>query len=62
MAEIVNLKRARKERSRAEDDAAAAANRAKFGRTKVEKQVSARETERTGKALDGKRIEPDDKN
>ena len=37
MGEIVNLRRARKERSRRDADGIAAANRAAFGRTRAEK-------------------------
>jgi hypothetical protein len=38
MGDIVNLRRLRKERARREADDAAAANRAAFGRTRVEKE------------------------
>ena len=41
MAEIVNLRQARKAKARTEKDDSAAANRAKFGRTKAEKQAEA---------------------
>ncbi|MDB5367025.1 MAG: hypothetical protein JWM77_2952 [Rhodospirillales bacterium] len=41
MAEIVNLKRARKDKARAEKDRKAAENRVAFGRTKDEKKRSA---------------------
>lgn len=37
MAEIVNLRQARKAKARAEKELAADSNRAKFGRTKSEK-------------------------
>ena len=37
MAEIINLRQVRKAKARAEKAAGAAANRAKFGRTKAEK-------------------------
>lgn len=37
MAEIVNLKKARKAKARADDQQAAAANRALHGRTKAER-------------------------
>lgn len=40
MAEIVNLKRARKKKARAEKEKKAAANRVAFGRTREEKQKS----------------------
>jgi hypothetical protein len=41
MAEIVNLKRARKDKARVERDRKAAENRVAFGRTKDEKKQSA---------------------
>jgi hypothetical protein len=40
MADIVNLRRARKDKARAEKEAKAAENRIKFGRTKAEKQAA----------------------
>ncbi len=57
MAEIVNLRRARKGKARAEKEARAADNRVRFGRTKAEKQQAAAERARTGKALDGKKLD-----
>ena len=40
MADIVNLRRTRKDRARAEKEAKAAENRVRFGRTKAEKQAA----------------------
>ncbi len=57
MAEIVNLRAARKARGRAESQAKAAANRAQFGRTKAEKQAERDETARRERLLDGARRE-----
>jgi hypothetical protein len=45
MAEIINLRQARKRKARADKDAKAAENRIAFGRTKVERRSS--EAERT---------------
>jgi hypothetical protein len=60
MVEIVNLRQARKARDRAgAEAAAAAANRAKFGRTKTEKQVEAARAELARKALEGHKREPE---
>jgi len=53
MAEIVNLRQARKARARAGKEAEAAANRQKFGRTKAEKQTEAAKAALAEKALDG---------
>ncbi len=41
MAEIVNLRRARKARARADKEAAAAQNRARYGRPAHERKLSA---------------------
>lgn len=57
MGEIVNLNRARKDRAKAEDKARASANRVAFGRTKAERQIAAKEKERTEKALDGQKLD-----
>lgn len=59
MAEIVNLRRARKERARAEKDARAADNRTRFGRTKAAKREAEVERTRSETALDGKKFEDD---
>lgn len=60
MGEIINLRAARKRRERAAKEAEAAANRRRFGRTKPDKVRECLEAERTRRALDGKRLEPDD--
>jgi hypothetical protein len=57
MAEIVNLNRARKARARSEAAATAEANRAKFGRTKAEKQAEAAGQARHDALLDGAKRE-----
>ena len=57
MAEIGNLRRARKGKARAEKGARAADNRVRFGRTKAEKREAAAERARTGKSLDGKKLD-----
>lgn len=53
MSDIVNLRRARKQKARAEEAAAAATNRAAFGRTKTEKVLSKREAEIAKRKLNG---------
>lgn len=57
MGEIVNLRRARKEKARSANDAEAAANRAKFGAKKAERAHRAAETDRAVKSLDGHKRE-----
>ena len=56
-SEIINLRRVKKNLARAESEKQAEANRVKFGRSKVEKSVTAIENNRTTKALDGKKRE-----
>ena len=58
MADIINLNRFRKARSRAEDEKRAADNRVAFGRTKAEKAQSAAEKALTEKRQDGLRLIP----
>ncbi|HZV17769.1 MAG TPA: DUF4169 family protein [Sphingobium sp.] len=57
MAEIINLRMARKARARAEAERTAAQNRAKFGRTKAEKAAERTEADRTARTLDGARLD-----
>lgn len=61
MAEIVNLRLARKAKARAAKEATASANRAAFGRTKAEKSAAKIDAKRTASFLDGaKRDRRDD--
>ena len=60
MAEIVNLRRARKDKARRERDGEAAANRRRFGRTKAEKKAEQDAEDRARRSLDGKLIERDE--
>jgi len=53
MADIINLRQARKARARTDAAAKAAANRARFGRTAQEKQAGEAEVRRADKLLDG---------
>ncbi|MCB5424202.1 DUF4169 family protein [Altererythrobacter sp. CC-YST694] len=57
MAEIVNLRMARKAKLRADRARQADANRAKFSRTKGEKAAQDSEAERSARQLDGARLE-----
>lgn len=57
MGEVINLRAARKARDRAARADAADANRARFGRTRVEKQADAAEIARREQLLDGARLE-----
>ena len=57
MAEIINLNRARKQRAAAAKQAEAEANRARFGRTKAEKQADAAEIARINRRIDDSKRE-----
>jgi hypothetical protein len=59
LGEIVNLRRARRQRRRDQDDAIAAANRLAHGLGKAAKRETRAERERAERALDGHRREPD---
>ena len=59
MAEIVNLRRARKDKARQQRESEADANRRRFGRTKAEKAADKEAQERASHDLDGKKIDRD---
>jgi hypothetical protein len=59
VAEIVNLRQARKVRTRAAKEANAAANRAAFGRTKAEKSAAKTDAARATRLLDGAKRDGD---
>jgi hypothetical protein len=58
MAEIVNLRQARKVRARQSAEAQAAENRARFGRSKAARAAQEAEAERQARLLAGSRLEP----
>ena len=53
MAEIINLNKARKAKTRVEKAAKAVENRVRFGRTRAEKAADREEGDRTDRDLDG---------
>ncbi len=57
MAEIINLRRQRKRKQRKTAEQAAAANRAKFGRTAEQKKLDEARADADQKKLDGLRRE-----
>lgn len=61
MAEVINLRQARKARDRQVAQAQAAANRARFGRTKAEKAADHAREEQARRHLDAHRLDPDSK-
>ena len=60
-ADIVNLRRARKAKTRTDRDRQAAENRVAFGRTKLEKTQAKADEDRAVRTLDGHRRETDDR-
>jgi hypothetical protein len=59
MAEIINLRLARKAKARDTAEKIATANRAKFGATKGERQIRAAQEARLTRIVDGARLEKD---
>jgi hypothetical protein len=59
MAELINLRRARKARARAEKDKQAEANRAKHGVAKPVRKLAEARTEKEAQALSRHKLEPD---
>jgi hypothetical protein len=57
MAEIVNLRQVRKAKKRADDAAAADANRARHGASKAERRLTQDEAARLARTLDGARLQ-----
>jgi hypothetical protein len=57
MANIVNLKRARKDKARRESESEAEANRRRFGRTKAEKAADKDAAKRASRALDDRLLD-----
>jgi hypothetical protein len=57
MGEVVSLRGVRKAKARAEAETTAAANRAKFGRTKAERLAEEQDAARRAALLDGAKRE-----
>lgn len=60
MSEIINLRRARKDRQKRERDAEAEANRLRFGRTKAQRTLDRNNKRRAERAVEERRLEPKD--
>jgi hypothetical protein len=60
MAEIVNLRTARKRKKRHQDAKQAAANRVAFGRSKADRKGATAHNEKASRTLDQHRIETGD--
>jgi hypothetical protein len=59
VAEIINLRQARKDRARRERNTEADANRRRFGRTRAEKKADKDAEERAQKLHQDRQLEPD---
>jgi len=57
VAEIVNLRRTRKTKGRAEKDRAAEANRAKFGTAKSERDLAKARSDKASRDLESSKLE-----
>jgi hypothetical protein len=60
MGNLVNLRRVRKAKKRAEKEAAAAEHRVRFGRTRAERERAAAEAALAVRRLDGAKRAPED--
>ena len=60
-ADLINLRRARKARARADKEKQAAENRAKFGRTKAERQTTSATGDLERRQLDAHQLDPNPK-
>ena len=61
MAEIINLRQARKQKARAEKEARADQNRVTFGRTKAEKELTKAERELAQRRIDSHKRDDNEK-
>jgi hypothetical protein len=59
MSEIVNLRRARKEKARAEKEEKAAENRTRFGTSKAVRELTKARSEQGDRSHGGHRLDPD---
>lgn len=60
MAEIINLRQARKQKARAEAQKAAEQNRISFGRTKAERRLTEAERDKAARHIDGHKLGRDE--
>jgi hypothetical protein len=61
MAELINLRRTRKAKARAEKDKSAEANRVAHGTPKAVRKLAEAKTEKAERALSGHKLEPSKK-
>jgi hypothetical protein len=60
MAEVINLNRKRKAKSRIENEKKASQNRIKYGRTKQEKTIEKRNAKRVESHLEGHKLDTEE--
>ena len=60
MAEIINLRQARKQKARVEAEKTAEQNRIAFGRTKAERKLTEAERDKAARHIDGHKLDRDD--
>lgn len=60
MSNVINLRQARKNRARADKSRMSDENRARFGRTKAQRQADAEEEQRRNNILNGARLDRQD--
>ncbi len=59
MAEIVNLRRAKKQKARAAKEREADVNRVRFGTPKSQEKVNSARSDKARTDLEGKKLDPD---
>jgi uncharacterized protein DUF4169 len=59
MAEIVNLRRAKKQKARAAKERDADVNRVRFGTSKSQEKVNSARSDKARADLEGKKLDPD---
>jgi hypothetical protein len=59
MAEIINLRRAKKRKGRAAKEREASLNRVRFGTPKAQEKVNLARSEKERTDLEGKKLDPD---
>jgi len=57
VAEVVNLRKVRKDKARAEREREAEANRLRFGRTKAQKKADEQAKQREDRAVENKKLD-----
>jgi hypothetical protein len=59
MAEIINLRRTKKQKARAAEEREAEVNRVRFGTPKSQEKVNSARSDKARSDLEGKKLDPD---